>query len=266
MKLSVLTNNLAGAKCRGEFGLSFLLETEHSLILLDAGQTGLFLENAEIMGIDLSDLDAIALSHGHFDHGNGLTNLSGFPLICHPGCFVDRHTSYPDGSPRPIGLSFTQAEAEERFKLKMTKDPYWIDDKTCFLGEIPRIHAFEDTRTTFYLDTPEQYDPVIDDTALAINTEQGIIVVSGCSHSGICNIVSYAQKVMNNEKVYGVIGGFHLKKANAQTKETISFLRQLNIQHLIPCHCTELPAMALFWQEFRIRELRCGDIIDFDLG
>ncbi len=91
MKISILTDNNPGGNTGAEHGLSYFIEHEGTKILFDTGQSDLFLQNASIIGINLEERDLIILSHGHFDHGNGLPHLPGGKLICHPGCFVKRY-------------------------------------------------------------------------------------------------------------------------------------------------------------------------------
>ena len=98
----------------------------------------------------------------------------------------------------------------------------------------------------------------MDDTALAIIVNKELVVVSGCSHSGICNIVEYAKKVTGLEKVKAVIGGFHLMSLNSQTRETIKYFKTQHIKHILPSHCTKLPALAAFYTEFEINHVKTG--------
>ena len=102
-----------------------------------------------------------------------------------------------------------------------------------------------------------------DDSALAVKSKKGLIVITGCSHSGICNIVEYAKKVAGIKKIYSVIGGFHLKKDDIVLKKTTEYLKKENIERLYPCHCTGLPALVKFYAAFKIDRIRSGDIIDF---
>ncbi|MDX9930050.1 MAG: MBL fold metallo-hydrolase, partial [Bacteroidales bacterium] len=90
MKVFVLTENNAGELTAEEHGLSYLIESDGRRILFDTGQSDLFLKNAAVMGVSLEGIDMIVLSHGHYDHGNGLEHLGGGKLLCHPGCFVKR--------------------------------------------------------------------------------------------------------------------------------------------------------------------------------
>jgi len=123
------------------------------------------------MGIDLEKRDLIILSHGHFDHGNGLAHLSGGRLLCHPDCFVKRYRTIDHTY---IGLKNSRSEIADRFDLTTSKAPFCVSDTVLFLGEIPRITDFESQQTAFSFEdgTP---DFVADDSAVALQTEKGYL-------------------------------------------------------------------------------------------
>ncbi len=254
MKLTILTENTAGGTFAAEHGLSYLLECDNQQILWDTGHSDVFLRNAKRLNINLDEVKTVVLSHGHWDHGNGLKYLSNKKLICHPGSFIKR---YRKGGTENIGLDLTFEELENRFTIIQSKVPYSISDKIIFLGEISRLNSFESKSTTF-VDENKNADFVHDDSALAVTVDKELVVVSGCSHSGICNIVEYAKKVTGIEKVRAVFGGFHLKENNNQTKETVNYFKQNNIEAIHPSHCTELPALAAFHNEFKIKQVKTG--------
>lgn len=257
MKLTVLNDNTAGRRCSAEFGLSFLLE-EDKKVLFDLGPSDVFIRNAKILGISLEDIDCIVLSHGHWDHGNGLKYIKNKKLICHPDCFIERYIKTDDAS---IGLPLTLEEAKENFELILTKGPYKISQNIVFLGEIPRKSSFESTKTPFYKDGKKD-DFVMDDSAIAITSQKGLIIITGCSHAGICNIAEYAKEVTGLRKIFAVIGGFHLKYADKITDKTIEYFKKEKIEKIYPSHCTELPALSKFYEAFKIEQIRSGDIIN----
>ncbi len=207
MKLTVLNENVAGNDCSAEHGLSYFIEDDTNL-LFDTGPSDVIIRNAEKLKIDLDKIPTVVLSHGHWDHGNGLLYLKDKKLITHPESFSFKHRR---GSKVTNGLPITLREAKERFNLILTRDPYPVSENITFLGEIPRINDFE-SKTTSFIKEDGSPDFMPDDSALAINSPKGLIVVTGCSHSGICNIAEHARYVMGSDKVYAVIGGFHLKK------------------------------------------------------
>jgi 7,8-dihydropterin-6-yl-methyl-4-(beta-D-ribofuranosyl)aminobenzene 5'-phosphate synthase len=257
MKISILVDNTPSVNIKAEFGLSFFIEHNGKTILFDTAQTNLFLENAKIMNLPVQSADFIVLSHGHFDHGNGLEYLKGGNLVCHPGCFVKR---YGKTKRTYIGLKNTKEEISSKFNLITSDKPYQLFDGAYFLGEIPRITDFESQTTSFIFEdgTP---DFVMDDSALALKTEQGVFVVTGCGHSGVVNTLEHAKKVTGESRIYGVMGGFHLKEINRQTKETIEYLKKNNVKHIYPSHCTALPALCEFYAQFKVLQIRSGELI-----
>jgi 7,8-dihydropterin-6-yl-methyl-4-(beta-D-ribofuranosyl)aminobenzene 5'-phosphate synthase len=260
MQLTVLTDNCAGAGFLAEHGLSYLIETKEQKVLFDTGHTDVFLKNAAKLEIDiLKEVNTIVLSHGHWDHGDGLSHLEGKLLITHPMAFMERFRGNDDSY---IGLKLTKIELEDRYDLVTTQEPYKIADNMYFLGEIPRQTEFE-SKTTPFIDKNNKPDFVLDDSAICIVQDDELIVISGCAHSGICNTILHAQKVSGILKVKAVIGGFHLKTNNKQTKETIRFLKNQNIENIFPSHCTELDALVAFRKEFNISRVKTGTIFNF---
>ena len=258
MKLTVLNDNSPGNGFGSEHGLSYVIDDDKT-ILFDAGPSDIFLRNAKEANINLEKIDTVTLSHGHYDHGNGLVYLKNKTLICHPQSFIKR---YSRNGTKYIGLPINREQAEKQFNLITTTNPYNISNNIIFLGEIPKENNFEAKTTTF---TKQDGSPdfVIDDSALAIKSDKGLIIVTGCSHSGICNIINYAIKVTGNNKVYAVIGGFHLKKDDDVTMKVINCIKKLNIPRVYPSHCTELPALCKFYQHFNIKQVKSGDVFYF---
>ena len=256
MKLTVLTENTAGGRLGAEHGLSYLIEHDGKTILFDTGHSDLFIKNAEKLGFDLkSDVDVIVLSHGHWDHGDGLRFISGKTLITHPISFIKR---YRKADRSYIGLALSKKEIEQKFDLITSSGPYRITENIIFLGEIPRNNDFEAKSTTFE-DEEGRDDFVPDDSAMAIVLGDEIVIVTGCSHSGITNITEYARAVTGVKKVRAVIGGFHLKKDDSRTQNATKYFKELGLKELHPSHCTELPALSVFFEEFGISQVKTGN-------
>ena len=260
MQLTVLTDNYAGAGFLAEHGLSYLINYEGQKILVDTGHTDVFLKNAAKLEIDIhNEVNTVVLSHGHWDHGDGLSFLEGKRLITHPIAFMERFRGNDDSY---IGLNMTEDELKEKYNLVTECEPYIISDNIYFLGEIPRLTEFE-SKTTPFVDKSRQPDFVPDDSAICIVQNDELIVVSGCAHSGICNTILHAQTVSGVTKIKAIIGGFHLKTDNKQTKETIRFFKNQNIENVFPSHCTELDALVAFRTEFNISQVKTGTIFNF---
>lgn len=255
LRITILNDNTAGKHTAAEYGLSFLVEGQEGSYLFDPGPSDIALRNAKVLGIDLEDaVDTIVLTHGHWDHGDGLEHLSDKKLITHPASFTERYNRV---NGHYNGLPLTRDEASEKFTLQFTREPLEVMDDHMFLGEIPRLNDFE-AKTSSSVDEKGNEDFIPDDSAVAVNTEKGLVVITGCSHSGICNIIAYAKKVTGEDHIHAVIGGFHLRKDNEILDRTIDCLKKEKIDFLYPSHCTALPALAKMYKEFGIKQVLTG--------
>lgn len=260
MKLSVLTENCAGSHFQAEHGLSYLIEIDEEKILFDTGHTGVFVENATRLGIYIqNEVEKVVLSHGHWDHGNGLKFLNNKTLITHPGAFMKRYRKKDFSF---IGLELKKNELEKRFRIQESREPLQLTRKLWYLGEIPRNNNFEAQQTGF-LDENKNEDFVPDDSALAAISENSLVIISGCAHSGICNICDHAIQVTGIKTIKAVIGGFHLKQNNGQTQKTIDYFKAKNVNAVYPSHCTELPALAAFHESLNCVTVKTGMVLEF---
>ncbi|MBN1132041.1 MAG: MBL fold metallo-hydrolase [Bacteroidales bacterium] len=260
MKITVLTDNCAGDRLLAEHGLSYYIEHNGTKLLFDTGHSDLFLRNAEQLKINLREqLELVVLSHGHWDHGDGLRYLDHKTLVSHPDAFMKRYRKKDHSY---VGLSMSQSEIENKFTLITSEKPYYLSDEIIFLGHVPRVNDFESLATSFI--TEEGTDDFIpDDSGLAIIHQEELIVLSGCAHAGICNTIEHARKVTGINRIKAVLGGFHLKNMDRITEKTISYLKENNIPSVYPSHCTELPALAAFYNAFRTSQVKTGSVLIF---
>lgn len=237
IRISILNDNRCdNNEYECEHGISFFIEYYDKKILFDCGQTDIFIKNAKKLNIDINKLDAIVLSHGDYDHGNGLKYLNNkTDLICHPDFDVTRISKRTGNN---NGLNQTREELQKRFNLIVSKEPYYISDKVIFLGEIERKNNFESGKNLPAYDKNGNTYTHLDDSGLVIETEEGLIVFSGCAHSGICNTIEYAKKITGNNRISMVIGGFHLKKIDEQTISTVNYMKNNNVKKVMLAHCT----------------------------
>lgn len=267
MKLSVttLSENTAGmGNLLAEWGLSILIETDKVNTLLDTGKSISVSHNADILGIDLTKIDKIVLSHSHSDHTGGLCEVlrrvrkSEIEIIAHPHVWSLRYTRRPGRADRFSGIPFQRQELENlgaRFNL--TTKPTKIAENIMTTGEVPMVTDFEkiappgDSIRLIQEDTGFKPDEILDDQGIVINTEQGLVVITGCAHRGIINTLYHAQQITGVKIIHAVIGGSHLVGASKERIwQTIDALRDLNVQKLGLCHCTTLPAITLIAREF----------------
>lgn len=268
MKLTILTDNTTriDAYYLGEPGVCYYIEDGERKILFDTGYSDVFVRNAEKLGIDLKLVDTVVLSHGHDDHTRGLTFLPKSSkkqlLYAHPDVFLPKKF---DGE--SIGMPLSLERANELFTLKLSKNPVKITEKITFLGEIPRGDDFEAKRPLGERRTESgawEPDMLLDDSAIVYDGgEEGITVITGCSHAGICNIVEYAKKVCKNEKINGIIGGFHMMKLTSRVSKTVEYLKNQQPKRLCPCHCTCFHARAAIHAAVPVEEVCVGDTLNF---
>ncbi len=260
LTIYILTENTAGGKFLAEHGLSYLVEIDNEKILFDTGHSDVFLKNAAKLKIDIqNEVKTVVLSHGHWDHGNGLKHLKDKILITHPDSFSKR---FRKANHTVVGLELTRNQIEKQFTLKESKTSQQLAKSLFFLGEIPRNNDFESRSTSFEFDDSSD-DFILDDSALAAIVNNELVVITGCSHSGICNICEHAKKVTGINKIKAVIGGFHLKNQDELTLKTIDYFKDNKIEKLLPSHCTALPALALFHSTFKTEQVKTGMVFRF---
>ena len=272
MKLTILVDNYVPNQndLLGEPSFSCHIEDEDLRILFDTGLSGTPLRNAKRLKIDLSAVDYIVLSHGHLDHTWGLERFARAfagrgrkKLLCHPDALKPKKYGRAN-----IGIKGTERDLERRFELIRSRGPYWLSDKIVFLGEIERTTAFENLAPLGKTKVDGAYadDFLLDDSALAADTGEGIVIITGCSHSGICNIVEHAKKVLKRDDVRMVIGGFHLQPEDPNDEllaRTRDYLARADIGMLYPCHCTNLLSKLEISKVARVGEAGSGTRIEF---
>jgi 7,8-dihydropterin-6-yl-methyl-4-(beta-D-ribofuranosyl)aminobenzene 5'-phosphate synthase len=259
LKITTLSENTVG-RCNflGEWGLSVLVETDDLSLLLDTGQSISASYNADLLGVDLSRISQIVLSHGHYDHTGGLTHLlrkmrKEIEIIAHPDIWADKYSSR-EGQRRYIGVPYQRHELESLgANFKLSVEPVEIGTSITTTGEIPMVTEFESIEPYLLVkgDKGFQPDELLDDQALIITTEAGLVVILGCAHRGIINTLYHAQRLTGVKKVHTVLGGCHLVDASGERiRLTIAALRDMGVEKLGVSHCTGLPAACLMAREF----------------
>ncbi|MBE7091212.1 MAG: MBL fold metallo-hydrolase [Clostridiales bacterium] len=262
MRITVLNDdrNLR-SDLKNEHGFSLWIQTEKESFLFDAGQSEAYLYNAEKLGVNLNQADFAVLSHGDYDHGNGLKFWNGkkIPLYLHPDAFTYR-TNKKTGN--YAGLNQTEGELSQRFQLIQNKTPVWITPQILFLGEIPRREGYALSVLPMNgVDGNEYAQP--DDSALALKTERGLVVITGCGHSGVCNVLDYAKKLTHETRIYAVLGGFHLKDMGAPTAQLMDYCHRNGVTNVYLSHCTEDIVCAQISQKLsNVQTLSVGEVVE----
>jgi len=257
--ITLSENTAARAGIVAEWGFSVLIDACGCRVLLDTGQTFSAAYNAIELGIDLSRVDKIVFSHGHYDHTGGLLHIlklinKEVEVIAHPDIWSDKYIKPPREQVRYIGIPFSRQAAEAAHAVfKLTKKPVWITQNVVTSGEIPITNEYEKIDSALYVKKSGQLepDPLWDDQAVFIKSDKGLIIVLGCAHRGIINTIRHAQDLTGVERIYAVIGGTHLISASRQRIElTVAELKKVGVQKLGVSHCTGLPAAAVLAHRF----------------
>ena len=259
IKLTTLSENTASVFALAEWGLSIMVEADGLRVLVDTGRSLSAVHNAQLMGIDLTTIDRIVLSHAHADHTGGLRDVlrikGDVEVIAHPDIWAPKY-GRRDGKTQEhyVGIPFAREELESRgARFNLTAEPVYITKNILTTGEIPMTSGYEKVEDNLFVKEGGvlHQDPLADDLALVINTDYGLVVVLGCAHRGIINTLRHAQKLTGNKLVYAVIGGTHLYRASEERLVlTVAALREMGVQRLGVSHCTGFAASSYLAQEF----------------
>lgn len=254
MKISILTDNRTKKRdFLAEHGLSIYIEHKKVNILFDTGQSDVYRHNAARMDVDFNKIDYIILSHGHYDHCGGLVyfpKVEDYPKIyVHEDAFTKKYGLNSDGKTfRENGIPWSPDDSDFIKKnLVFTKKKTIIAPNIALCGEIPSTVDFEEVPKGFYTgDTEEKsIDLMKDEQMLIFDTEKGLCIFLGCSHPGIVNCLNYALKQFPGRKIDTLVAGMHLEKVSPMRLQmTIQSIIDLDIQKIVPLHCTGIFAIS----------------------
>lgn len=262
MRITILCENTVGRLVGlGEHGFSAFIETDQGNYLFDTGSGRSVIKNSLELSKDLRSIKNIFLSHGHYDHSGGLPEVlklrGKVDVHAHPHIFLDRvHVIKEDGKEtrRFVGLPFKRSYLESLgANFILNKDFIEIEKGIFFTGEVPRKTSFEkpDPRLFSEIDGKTNLDIFSDDQSLILNTEKGLILILGCAHSGMINIINRVIHKTGEEKFFAILGGTHLDFLTPeQLEESIKALKKINIEKIGACHCTGMRAAFRLHQEF----------------
>lgn len=271
LKVTILCDNstIIDSYLYGEPGFSAWIECGGRCILFDTGYSDIFLKNAQLLGLDLSQLDYLVYSHGHNDHTWGTHALITYMdrkgmntkpvLVAHPQTFAEKRSST-----HYIGTLLAEEALSRFFTLNCAAAPCELLPALWWLGEIEPSVTPRGSVGRVKTENGWEPDFCYDDSALAAVTAEGLVIITGCSHSGICNVIEQARRVTGVEKVADIIGGFHLLESSKDELAVIEdYFRSVNISKLHPCHCTDTAAKAFLSQSFKVCETGAGLTLEY---
>jgi len=250
----------------GEHGFCALIEKNGEKLLLDTGQGLSLISNAKTLDIRLDNISKIVLSHGHYDHTRGLEKLppqeNQVLIYAHPDVFANKYSVKKDSNGdiyKFIGIRQTKEDLEAglnaRFVFTTRFTP--ITDQVFFSGEIPRITDFETSDSRLLVKDKDGYQPdqLLDDASLLIETQSGPVILTGCAHSGIVNVMEHFSQQTGHKTFFAIIGGTHLGflKSLDQLEKTMDAFDRFQVQKLAVSHCTGNEAAAACYHRFKDR-------------
>ena len=258
-----------------EHGFAALLNVGGRKLLFDTGAGQALIPNAKAMGIDLTSVSAVALSHGHYDHTGGLKDFlrlhhNPVTVYAHPDLFSHRFSISENDPPRYSGIDWTKGQLEQVGAVfDLTATPTDLGSGLFLTGQIPRTVPYEHISDRFQVKTAAGWkkDEILDDQALVIETKTGLVVISGCAHAGLINTLSYAQELSDNKKIAAFFGGTHLIGAtDERIKSTIKALAEFDLSLIGAGHCTGFKASALLFSALRdlYRPIPVGSVFELD--
>ena len=260
MKIIILVDNKTKIDryLLGEPALSFYIKDNDKSYLFDLGYSDVFLRNALKLQININNIDSIIFSHGHNDHTGGLFYLKNYyrelkelninfkkpKIIAHTNLF---NAKIEKGFGN-IGFPVSSSDLNEFFDINMSNAHVKLSVNLFYLGEIPENKNID----------------CLDDSALAYITEKGLVIITGCSHSGIENIIKQAKNITGINQIYTIIGGLHTIDKNDKEIEDLGYLLfNENIKIIYPCHCSSLKSKIILSKYTNVADVCTGDILEF---
>jgi 7,8-dihydropterin-6-yl-methyl-4-(beta-D-ribofuranosyl)aminobenzene 5'-phosphate synthase len=252
-KITILSTMLADQGI-GEWGFSALVQVNGKKLLFDTGkEPDTVLRNAQTLGVDLSDVTDVILSHSHHDHVGGLATLRKSVSARNPAALTRVHVGKGFFTPRsrkgaPFNPLLADRAALEALGIRFVEHdgPAELLPGVWITGPVPRIHPERNYPKDVLIDTPQgpATDPVSEDSSLVLDTRDGLVVLTGCGHAGVINTLEAARAAVRDAKVTTVLGGLHLFQADDATLDwTAGQFRRFGVRELVGAHCTGIEAV-----------------------
>jgi len=282
LKITILSTMLADEGI-GEWGFAALVEADGKRILYDTGaRPTTVLENARELRIDLSDVRDVILSHNHADHTGGLVTLRRELSRQNPAALTRAYVapgifwSRPDGKGGEANTTIAARKEYEALGGTIIEHnkPFEMFPGVWLTGPVPRVYPERNWSVTGKVATPQGLveDTIPEDQALIFDTDRGLVMLSGCAHAGIINILDYARHTVREAPVYAAIGGFHLFAADdARLDWTAAKLQGMSLQNLVGAHCTGLHTVYYLKDKLGLPRQAClvgavGAVFTLDKG
>lgn len=277
MKITVAMDNTVPINAKfpflGEHGSSLLLEADEAKILIDAGQSSAVVSNLSLLGIAPSSLDMAIISHGHYDHAGGLYPVlqhakKELPVYAHPGIFTPRF-SISGGIRQYIGIPYTKDQLTSLgARWNFVEEPFQLTEHLWISGSVPRITGYEqgDTRLVTCCGDGDCQDPIQDDMSIYYVRGRDMVVIGGCTHSGLVNTVKHGFAITGATRLAGWIGGTHLGPVSPeQQTQTLQQLDDWKPDFVAATHCTGFPMMSALYRKFGSRYISAfiGAVIEW---
>ncbi len=267
-RITILCENTVSAMMgiTGEHGFSALVEKNGRKLLLDTGQGLTLRNNARALSVNLDTIDKVAISHGHLDHTGGLSELffsgRGVEVVAHPDIFIPKYAELMQGTTPMrffIGVKSDRLFLEENrgLKFSLKREYEEIEPGIFFSGEVPRVTDYEKPDVHLKVKKGDDFvqDPLLDDSSLLIETDAGPVILTGCAHSGIVNVMEHFKKKSGHDTFHAVIGGTHLGflGLGEQLEQTLEAFDRFKVQKIAVSHCTGNEAAAICYNRFKDR-------------
>jgi 7,8-dihydropterin-6-yl-methyl-4-(beta-D-ribofuranosyl)aminobenzene 5'-phosphate synthase len=262
LKITILSTMLADRSELGEWGFSALVEADGHRILFDTGaHTDVVLKNARELGVDLSSVPEAVLSHHHSDHVGGFMTLRRSVMARSPSALSRTHVALGIFYPRTSGIPLVEGNTMIAIKSEyeatggvfvVHEGPAQLYGGVWLTGPVPRRYPERNWSETGRVRTPAGLveDTIPEDMSLVCDTDRGLVVLTGCGHAGVVNIVEYSREIVRPVRVHALIGGIHLFSASEDTlRWTARKLAAVGVDNLIGAHCTGIETVLRFRQD-----------------
>lgn len=282
--------NVQAGRVIGEAGFAALVRVRYDdssefQFLFDTAGGTLALEHnvklmKEMLDRDLSSIEMIILSHGHWDHVAGVLKIINMiekpvPVLCHPDALLHKIFTEESGKKHEIGIHeyYSESELEDKTKVISTKEPYEVADGIMTTGVVPRTNDFEKLtgnlqKITTTRNGKETPDLIEDDLSVIFQMKDGsVVILTGCCHSGVVNTVDHAVSLTGSSSVIGIVGGLHLHDASKERlTKTIEYLNHYPLSTVGACHCTGLKGRAALMYAFEkpFKDVGAGSVLKFE--